>query len=218
MEVPLLSRRLSSPRAATAVALAAVIAAAVAVTPSFAGSFLTGQKAAHLYLSNKRAAGLYLKKKAASRLFVEKADAPLTPIAAIAAGTAPFGPVTSTTAQSVPTAFTSFTTKGTGSVVITFSGSATCTAAASTAALACPIQIMVDGQSTGKVNFVPATASSPSPAFVVNTVTQATVLGKGSHTVSIQYSGASNVTFALKNWNLAAQAYPQAPEASGKGK
>ena len=46
MEVQLLKRRISSPRAATVVALAAVIAAAVAVTPSLAKqaqSFLTAK-------------------------------------------------------------------------------------------------------------------------------------------------------------------------------
>jgi hypothetical protein len=38
----LLRRRLPTPRAITAVALAAVLAAAVAVTPSFAGSPIAG--------------------------------------------------------------------------------------------------------------------------------------------------------------------------------
>ncbi len=42
---------------------------------------------------------------------------------------------------------------------------------------------------------------------------QTTVLTKGGHTVAIQYAGAKNVTFTLKAWNLAVQAYPQAPEA-----
>ncbi len=85
MEVPLLNRRLSSPRAATAIALAAVIAAAIAVTPSFAGSFLTDAR---------RAAHLYLKKQTASRLFVAKSDAPLLPVVSTAASNAVFGPVT----------------------------------------------------------------------------------------------------------------------------
>jgi hypothetical protein len=39
------------------------------------------------------------------------------------------------------------------------------------------------------------------------------VLGKGGHTVAVQYAGASGVVFTLKSWNLAVQAYPQAEEA-----
>jgi hypothetical protein len=38
------------------------------------------------------------------------------------------------------------------------------------------------------------------------------VLGKGGHTVAVQYAGAKNVTFTLKGWNLAVQAYPQPDE------
>lgn len=41
---------------------------------------------------------------------------------------------------------------------------------------------------------------------------QTTVLGKGGHTVAVQYAGAKNVTFTLKGWNLAVQAYPQPDE------
>jgi hypothetical protein len=208
----MLNKRLSTPRTATVIALAAVIAAAVAVTPSFAGSFLTNQEAAKVYVTNKKASALFLRKKAASNLFVAKADAPLQPIASIAAGTAPFGPVSATTAGYIPTAFTSFSTKGIAPAVVTFSGAATCTATTATADLACPVQILIDGQSTGKVNFAPATTASPTPAALVHTITQTTVLGKGGHTVAIQYAGASKVTFTLKNWNLAVQAYPQAPE------
>jgi len=208
MEVPLLSRRLSSPRAATAIALAAVIAAAVAVTPSLAGSFLT----------NRQAAGIYLKKQAAAHLFVAKAAAPFTPVSSIAAGNAIFGPVSVTTAGDIPAAFTSFAMKGTGPAVITFSGQATCTAPTPTAELACPINILVDGQTAAKVNFAPATASSPSPAPVVHSVTQTTVLGKGGHTVQIQYAGASKVSFELKGWNLAVQGYPQNPETAAGAK
>lgn len=206
----MLNRRLSSPRAATAIALAAVIAAAVAVTPSFAGSLLTNKKAAHLYVTNKKASTLYLKKKAAGNLFVKKADAPLTPVVGIAAGTTAFGPTSTTTAGYIPTAFTSFGVKAPASAVITFSGNATCTAPTPDTSLACPIEILIDGQKTGKVNFAPATAASPAPAALVHTVMQTTVLGKGGHTVSVQYIGAKNVTFTLKSWNLAVQSYPQA--------
>jgi hypothetical protein len=214
----LLNRRLSTPRAATVVALAAVLAAAIAVTPSLAGSFLTNKVAAHLYLTNKKASTLYLKKKAAGNTFVKKATAPLPSVVGIAAGTAVFGPTAATTAGYIPTAFTSFGAPGTGSAVITFSGQATCTAEKPTADLACPIQILVDGQSTGKVNFAPATASSPTPAALVHTVMQTTVLNKGGHTVAVQYAGAKGVTFTLKGWSLAVQAYPERPEAPATAK
>jgi len=200
------------------VAASGALAAAVAVSPSLAG---TQQKAPHVYLTSKKASGLYLrrkaantlflKKKAAGNLYLTKADAPLTPVVGIAAGTAPFA-ASATTAGYIPTAFTSFATKGTAPAVITFSGQAICTAAKPTVELACPIQILVDGQSTGKVNFAPATAGSPKPAALVHTVTQTTVLGKGGHTVAVQYAGAANVTFTLKGWSLAVQAYPEAPE------
>ena len=208
----MLSRRLSTPRAASAIALAAVIAIAVSVTPSLAGSFLTTKKGARLYLTNKKASSLFLKKKAAGNIYVKKATAPIVPVVGIAAGTAAFTAST-TTAGYIPTAFTSFGTPEIAPAVITFSGSATCTAAKPGPDQACPIQILVDGQNTGKVNFAPATAASPEPVPLVHTVTQTTVLGKGGHTVAIQYAGAKNVSFVLKGWNLAVQAYPETPEA-----
>jgi hypothetical protein len=221
----LLKRRLSNPRAVTTIALAAVVAAAVAVTPSFAGSFLVNQKASGLYLtskkaskqylSNKKASSLYLKKKAASNTFVQKATAPLAPVAGIAAGTAQYGPtatVATPVAGYIPTAFTSFATKGNGPAVITFSGNVVCTAAKPTADVACPIEILIDGQKTGKINFAPATAESPAPAALVQSVTLTTVLQKGGHTVAVQYLGSSKAAFMLKGWNLAVQAYPQLPE------
>jgi len=209
----LLRRRLTTPRAAVVVALAGVLAAAVAVAPSLAGpSFLTRNGAAHIYVSNKKASTLFLKKKAAGNIYVSKADAPLPPVAAIAAGSAGWSNE-GTTAQYIPTAFTSFGLPGTGPVVISFSGSASCTSAKPTVELACPIQIVVDGQSTGKVNFAPATAGSPVPAPLVHTVVQTSVLTKGGHTVAIQYAGAKNVAFTLKGWSLAVQGYPQKPEA-----
>lgn len=213
----MLKGRVSKPRATTVVALAAVLAAAVAVTPSFAGtsivgSFITKKAASQIYVSNKKASTLYLRKKVAGNTYVKKSEAPLSPVAGIAAGTAVYGPSIATTPGYIPTAFTSFGTPGTGSAVITFSGNATCTAAKPTAELACPIQILVDGQTTGKVNFAPATAAAPAPAPMVYTVMQTTVLQKGGHTVAIQYAGAKNVTFTLKSWNLAVQAYPERPE------
>lgn len=226
MEDPLLKKRISTPRAATVVVLAAVVAASVTVVPSVAQSFLTSQKASKMFLSNQKAAKtyvsnekastLYLKKKAASNLFVAKASAPLAPVAAIAAGSAQYGPVNAPTAGYIPTAFASFATKATASsTVISFSGSASCYAEKTpTPEQACPLQILVDGQSTGKVNFAPATANSAKgPAPLVHTIVQTTVLGKGGHTVAIQYAGAAGVVFTLKNWNLAVQAYPQPEEA-----
>jgi hypothetical protein len=225
MEDPLLKKRISTPRAATVVVIAVVAAVAATVAPSVAQTFLTPQKAANLYLSNKKAANTYLsnknasanylKKKAASNLYVAKATNPPAPTAAIAAGTAPFG-ANSTTAGYIPTAFVSFATKATASsAVITFSGNASCTTNGkeATADQACPVQILVDGQSTGKVNFAPATLSpSKGAAALAHTVMQTTVLGKGGHTVAIQYAGASGVTFNLKSWNLAVQAYPEPVE------
>jgi hypothetical protein len=223
-----LKRRISSPRAVTVVALAAVVALAVTVAPSLAKqaqSFLTSKKAAATFVTNKKAATLYLKKKAASNLYVTKASAPKSPVAGIAAGTAQFGPVAATTAGYIPTAFTSFATPAkASSAVITFSGNAICTAEKATADLACPVIILVDGQSQGKVNFAPATLASLTPQPVAQSFTLTTVLAKGGHTVAVQYAGASKVTFTLKGWNLAVQAYPQPEEAApaeaptGKGK
>ncbi len=208
----MLKRRLSTLRATTVVALAAVLAAAIAVTPSFAGSpFLTNKKAAHLYVSNKKAPTLYLKKKAAGNIFVKKADAPLTPVVGIAAGHRRLRPSTATTPGYIPTAFTSFGTarhRLRGDHVLRLGD---VHSGETDADLACPIQILVDGQTTGKVNFAPATASSPAPVPLVHTVMQTTVLQKGGHTVAVQYAGAKNVVFTLKGWNLAVQAYPAAP-------
>jgi hypothetical protein len=223
MEDQLLKRRISTPRAATVVVLAAVVAVSATVVPSVAQSFLTSQKASKIYVTNKKAAKvyvsnqkagtLYLKKKAASNLYVAKATAPQSPVVGIAAGTALFGPVSATTAGYIPTAFTSFATKAkVSSVVLSFSGTATCTSEKPGADQACPVSILVDGQSTGKVNFAPATLASPTPAALVHTIVQTTVLGKGGHTVAVQYAGASKVTFTLKSWNLAVQAYPQPEE------
>jgi hypothetical protein len=213
MEDQLLKKRLSTPRAATVVVLAAAVAVSVTVVPSVAQSFLTSQKAAKVFVSNKKASQLYLKKKAASNLYVAKAAAPKPTVLGIAAGTAQYGPVTATTAGFIPTAFSSFATKSeVSNVVISFSGQATCTAPKPGADQACPIQILVDGQSTGKVNFLSSTAASPTPVPINNTVVQTTVLGKGGHTVAVQYAGAKNVTFTLKSWNLAVEAVPQPDE------
>jgi len=212
MEDQLLKRRLSTPRAATAVVLSAVVAVSVTVVPSVAQSFLTNQKAAKVYVSNKKASQLYLKKKAASNLYVAKATAPRPSVVGVAAGTAPFS-ASATTAGYIPTAFTSFATKAeVSTAVISFSGQGICTAAKPGPDKACPLQILIDGQATGKVNFLPSTAATPTPVAINNTIVQTGVLTKGGHTVSVQYAGAKDVTFTLKGWNLAVQATPQPDE------
>jgi hypothetical protein len=225
MEVQLLKRRLSTPRAATVVVLAAVVAASVAVVPSLAKqaqSFLTTKRAASTYVSNKKASTLFLRKKTAANLYVAKATALKPPVVSVAASNTVFGPVSATTAGYIPTAFTSFATPAkVSTAVITFSGTATCTASGTiTPEEACPVSILVDGQAAGKYNFAPATASTGKPAALVHTILQTSVLGKGGHTVAIQYAGAKSVTFTLSSWNLAVQAYPQpeeAPETTTKG-
>lgn len=221
----MLKRRLSTPRAATVIVLAAAVAVSVTVVPSIAQSFLTPQRAAKVYVSNKTAQTLYLKKKAASNLYLAKATAPKPPVGAVAAGTAQFGPTTATTAGYIPSAFASFATKASVSnVVITFSVTGTCTAAKPGANLACPVQILVDGQNTGKVNLLPSTASTPTPVPVVSTILKTTVVTKGGHTIAVQYAGAKDVTVTLKSWDLAVEAYPQPEEVAepvtdtGKGK
>ena len=208
----MLRRRLPTPRAITVVALAGALAAAVAVTPSLAGPFITKKGAGHIYVTNKKAATLYLKKKAAENTYVKRTEAPLPAVGSVSAGTAVFGPSGATTPGFIPTAFTAFATPGNASAVITFSGSATCVAPKPSIDLACPIQILVDGQATGKLNFAPVTAASPAPAPIVNTVMLTTVLQKGGHVVAVQYAGAKNAVFTLKGWNLAVQAYPERPE------
>jgi len=225
-----LKKRLSTPRAATVIVLAAVVALSVTVAPSIAASFLTPQAAQKKFVTNQKAAKTYvtkaqanataanyLTKKAAANTYVAKKTAPLSPVVGIAAGTSLYS-IATTVPGYIPTAFTSFATKANASsAVITFSGTASCTnpAKAPTVDQACPVQILVDGQSTGKVNFAPATAEGTTAkpaAALVHTISQTTVLGKGGHTVAIQYAGASGLNFQLKSWNLSVQAYPQPEE------
>jgi len=229
-EEALLKKRLSTPRAATVIVLAAVVALSVTVAPSIAASFLTPQAASKKFVTNQKAAKTYvtkaqanakaanyLSKKAATNLYVAKKTAPLPPVVGIAAGTTLYSNNT-TVAGYIPTAFTSFATKANvSSAVITFSGTASCTnpAKAPTVDQACPVSILVDGQSTGKVPFAPATAegnATKPAAALVHTISQTTVLGKGGHVISIQYAGATGLNFQLKSWNLSVQAYPQAEE------
>lgn len=223
-------KRLSTPRAATVIVLAAVVAVSVTAVPSIAASFLTPKAASQKYVTKQKAsktyltksgASNYLTKKAAANTYVAKKTAPLPPVVGIAASNTLFS-INSPTAGYIPTAFTSFATKANASkAIITFEGTASCTnpVKAPTVAQACPITILVDGQpAASKVAFAPATAESSNPtkepaAALVHSIVQTTVLGKGGHTVAIQYAGASGLNFQLKSWNLAVEAYPEAEEA-----
>ncbi|MBS1843917.1 MAG: hypothetical protein JST53_05795 [Actinobacteria bacterium] len=226
-----MKKRLSTPRAATVIVLAAVVALSVTVAPSIAASFLTQQQAAKKYVTNKKAANTYvtkkqanakdanyLTKKAAANTYVAKKASALPPVVAISASNTLFS-LNSGTNGYIPTAFTSFATKANvNTTVITFSGAASCTnpVKAPTVDQACPVTILVDGQPVAKkVNFAPATAegtTSKPAAANIHTIVQTTVLGKGGHTVQIEYAGATGLNFQLKSWNLAVQAYPQAEE------
>lgn len=223
----LFKKRLSTPRAATVIVLAAVVAVSVTAVPSIAASFLTPKAASQTYVTKQKAAKTYLTKsgasnyltkKVAANTYLTKKGAQLPPVVSVAASNTLFS-LSSATSGFIPTAFTSFATKANVSTaVITFSGTASCTnpVKAPTVDQACPITILVDGQPAAKkVNFAPATAegtSSKPAAANVYTVMQTTVLGKGGHTVAIEYAGASGLNFQLKSWNLAVQAYPQAEE------
>jgi hypothetical protein len=224
----LFKKRLSTPRAATVIVLAAVVAISVTAVPSIAASFLTPQAASQKYVTKQKAsktyltksgASNYLSKKSASNLYVAKKTAPQPPVVAIAASNTLFS-LNSATSGYIPTAFTSFATKANVSTaVITFSGAASCTLPGSKAPTidqSCPITILVDGQPAAKkVSFAPATTegTTAKPAAAnIHTIVQTTVLGKGGHTVAIEYAGATGLNFQLKSWNLAVQAYPQAEE------
>jgi len=226
-----LKKRLSTPRAATVIVLAAVVALSVSVAPSIAGSFLTPQQASKTYVTNQKAAKTYatksevnaktsnyLTKKAAANTYLPKKGAPLQPTVAIAASNTLYS-INTAQPGYIPTAFVSFATKANvNDVVITFSGNASCSlpGKAPSVSQSCPINILVDGQAAAsKVGFAPATneGTTKEPVASLNhTVMQSTVLGKGGHTIQIQYAGAAFLSFQLKSWNLAVQVYPQAEE------
>jgi len=219
--------------------LAAVVAFSVTVAPSLASSFLTPQaaskkyvtkaqsksfvtnkKAAKTYVTNAKASKNFLTKKAAGNLYVAKKTAALSPVSAVSASNVLFS-LNSSTVGYIPSAFASFATKAAVSnLIITFSGTASCTnpAKAPTVSQACPITILLDGQPVAsKVAFAPATAESSNPskepaAAIANSVTITSVATKGGHTVQIEYAGASGLNFQLKSWNLAVEAYPQPEE------
>ena len=204
------TRRLSLNRVLPIAALAAVLAIAVAVTPSFAGSFLSSQKAARLYIKKKAANNTYLKQKAAKNTYIAKKDLPDGPVAAASASTVDFGPVSSTTAVDVPTTATTFTMADTGLVTVNFSGEGTCEAG--TNGLGRPVQILIDGlaSGTGKVNFGTASSDTPAAKPAVHSFTQTSVVTAGEHVASVQYAGATDpsVAFTLTDWNLVVQGYP----------
>jgi hypothetical protein len=233
----LFKKRLSTPRAATVIVLAAVVAVSVTAVPSIAASFLTPKAASQKFVTKQSAAKTYLSKSGASKSYLTKSGAanyltktaaantyvskkanPLAPVISIAASNTLFS-LNSPTAGYIPTAFTSFATKANVSkAIVTFEGTASCTnpVKAPSVSQACPITILVDGQpAASKVAFAPATAEGTAKepaAALVHTITQTTVLGKGGHTVSIQYAGATGLNFQLKSWNLAVEAYPEAEE------
>lgn len=232
-------KRLSTPRAATVIVLAAVVAVSVTAVPSIAASFLTPkaasqkyvtkQSASKTYLSKSGASKSYLKKsgasnyltkKAAANTYIAKKSSPLVPVVSIAASNTLFS-INASTVGYIPTAFTSFATKANVSkAIVTFEGTASCTnpVKAPTVAQSCPITVLVDGQpAASKVAFAPATAESSNPskepaAALVHSIVQTTVLGKGGHTIQVEYAGASGLNFQLKSWNLAVEAYPEAEE------
>ena len=205
MEEQLLKRRISTPRAATVIVLAAVVAFAATVAPSLAGSFLTNQKAAKLYLSNRkrprstsatrRRRTLYLKKKAASNIYVAKATAPQAPVAGDCRRHRAVRSDHRDHRRLHPVGVHLVRDQGERQQrrdhVLGRRGPAS--RRKRHADQACPVQILVDGQSTGKVNFAPATTSPAErrgrggPARSC----RPRVLTKGGHTVSVQYAGAA---------------------------
>lgn len=203
------TKRLSPLHAAAIVIPAAVLAAAVAVGPSFAGSFLTPQKAAHTYLTKKKAKSVYLKNKQASRSYVAKPDAP---VAATAASTASFGPVSSgDDPVDIPGSNVSFTMPKTGLVSLTYSGVSSCEA--DKAGSGCPFEILVDGYpaSTGASAIQTASKTGFGPDPSAHSLTQTSVVGAGPHTASLALASTSDaptVRFTLKSWNLVVQGFP----------
>ena len=178
----------------TAIALpAALIATAFAVGPSFAGSFLTSKKAHRVYLT----------KRGARHQYIPKGRAPL---ADSAASTALFGPKSSTDPVDIPGSQINVDVRRTTLLVLTFSGTSSCTA--STDGVPCQVGVLIDGQpaSTGLINF----DASGNKGQTIHTITQTSIVTAGDHTVSADYAGSSDasVNFGLTNWNLVVQGYP----------
>ena len=216
----MLRRRLSRPRAATAVALAAVLAAAVAVTPSFAGSAISGA------FITKKAAGhdLRLQQEGVDALPEEKSrrqhlrEEGRCAAAARRRRSRPAPPPRSERRRRppvyIPTAFTSFATPGTGAGGDHVLG------------LRRPASRPNRRWNSPARSRSWSTASRPAKSTSPrrprarrhrprssSTVTQTTVLRKAA-TRSRSSTRAPNVVFTLKGWNLAVQAYPAKPEES----
>jgi len=197
-------RETPGPRRAGLVVLAAVIAAALAVTPSFAGTAFPGQKELRQFVTKHQAHARYVSKKAARKTLVDQNS---QPIALSTSSTAAFqSTATAPQLLSGPSDVT-FKMPELGQVIVTFSGTSLCSAAAT--GKTCPIRLYVDGQlaSTGAQTF---DASSSSTTPTAHTIVQTAVVDKGTHAVDVAYGGntAGNVTFKLSSWNLVVQGYP----------
>lgn len=196
-------------RAVAVIAPAAVLAAMIAVGPSFAGSFLTHRQAVKTFLKKKEAAQQFLTEKAASKQFLAPGDVPPQPFVRSIASTADSGPFVSKTPYDIPGARATFKTESTTSdVLITFTGSATCTA--SSGGVPCQVQVLVDGYATQKVNFLTSTAGSPQPKETVHTFVQPGIVTPGKHVISVRYAGSSDASVGFKvfDFNLLTQVYP----------
>ena len=205
-------------RALAVIAPAAVLAAMIAVGPSFAGSFLTHREAVKTFVKKKQAEQKFLTAKAAKELFVQQGEVAAAPASRIVQSTVDTGPIYSKTAYDIPGARAVFKTEAPSSnVVISFSGQAPCVAA--TGGVGCPIQVLVDGYATGKVNFLASTAGSPQPKETVHTVVQSALVTPGKHVISVRYAGTTDpsVGFKVFDFNLITQAYPDGQVAPGMG-
>lgn len=214
-EVPLIKSIVQRPvgRALAIVAPAAILATAVAVGPSFAGSFLTRGEAVKTFVKKSAAEKQYLTSKEAKSQFVEQADLTPAPFARVASSTADTGPIFSPDPYEVPGARAVFkTSTETANVVITFSGQATCTG--EKAGVGCPVQVLVDGYATDKVNLLTSTTGSSQPKESVRTITRPAIVTPGKHVISVRYAGVKDnvVGFKLTDWNLIVEIYPEGPE------
>lgn len=198
-------------RALAVIAPAGILAAMIAVGPSFAGSFLTHREAVKTFVKKKEAAQQYLTEKAASKQYLEPGDVPPIPFTRAVSSTADSGPFVSKTPYQIPGARATFKTESeTSDVLITFTGSATCTG--STGGVPCQVQVLVDGYATQKVNFLTTTAGSPQPKETVHTFVQPAIVTPGKHEIEVRYAGSSDTSVGFKvfDFNLLAEVYPGA--------
>ena len=224
----MLNRRLSNPRGGRPlIALAAVLAAAVAVTPSFAGSFLTSQRASQLFLTNKKASKQYLTNKKASEPLPEEKgrEQHVRDEGHRAAGAGcrhrrrdrPYGPTATAPPRCGLHPDRVHVVRHEGQRA---RGDHVLGQRRSARRRNRPLTSPARSKSWSTAR-KPAKSTSrrrrPSrrhPAALVQSVTLTTVLQKGGHTVAVQYLGSSKAVFTLKGWNLAVQAYPQLPKST----